>query len=181
MRAKLGAEGRAAVGDLRGRIVDRALCRLQLALADPVRDSRRRARPRARSLSSKFRTSPQALAITERNAIEIQMQWKPHTGSGRRGMFAPGYSLCRRIFLSVFQRCGQPAQSALAAARHRTCSATWAEVRREDACDFLHASERGEMYETSLTSTRFTGSHMTRGLCGLWTILTIKARRRTLN
>ena len=39
--------------------------------------------------------------------------WKstcePHTGFGRRGMSAPGYNLCRRIFLSVFQICGQPA------------------------------------------------------------------------
>ena len=47
-----------------------------------------------------------------RTARQVHMQWKPHMGSARRGTFAPGYNLCRRIFLSVFRGCGQPAQSA---------------------------------------------------------------------
>jgi len=57
-------------------------------------------------------------------ALNVLRMREPYMGSGRRGRSAPGYNLCRRIFLSVFQRCGQPAQFAWVGARHRTCNAT---------------------------------------------------------
>src|SRR4029079_10322134 len=77
---------------------------------------------------------PPQLTVDQCADVFPDVDAKPYRGSGRREVFAPVHSLYRRISLAVFGGCGPPAQSTGAATHPRNCSATWAEVRRRDAC-----------------------------------------------